>query len=146
MRELLTNKYFVVGVMAVIVFIATQFIKLPIKHFTSKIKDERKRRMANATILLIPFILGVALDILYSKFITCEEISIISSAVRGLGYGMAGISLYGIIERFFKVKIENPYETEEGEAVTEMVETITADKKIDKKDADPVKDFWKKVK
>lgn len=146
MRELLTNKYFVVGLMAVIVFIATQFIKLPIKHFTSKIADERKRRMANATILLIPFILGVALDILYSKFITCEEISIISSAVRGLGYGMAGISLYGIIERFFKVKIANPYETEEGEAVTEMVVAVTADKKIDKKDADPVKDFWKKVK
>ena len=146
MRELLANQYFVAGVMAVIVFIATQFIKLPIKHFTSKIANERKRRMANATILLIPFIIGVVLEVLYSKFVTCDNFSMISCAVRGLGYGMAGISLYGIIERFFKVKIENPYETVEGEAVTEMVVAVTADKKIDKKDADPVKDFWKKVK
>lgn len=142
MWELLNNAYFVGCAMAVIIFLATQVIKMPIKHFTSKIENERKRRMVNATILLVPFALGVALDFFYSTFVTHTAFTVIA----GLGYGTAGISLYGAIERFFKVKVENPYDCEEGEAVVELVEAVSADKKVNKKDIDPVKDFLKKVK
>lgn len=143
MRELLTNRYFVVAVMAIVIFFATQLLKMPIKHFTHKLENERIRRMVNATILLIPFILGVVFDLLYSTFVTHTAFSVIV----GLGYGSAGISLYGTVERFFKIKISNPYEeTEEGKAVVEAVDKVTADKKVDKKDIDPVKDFLKKVK
>ena len=143
MRELLTNNYFVVFAVAIVIFFATQLLKMPIKHFTAKMKNERVRRMINATILLIPFALGVLFDILYCTFVTHTAFSIIV----GLGYGSAGISLYGAVERFFKVKISNPYvETEEGKAVTELVEAVTADGKVDKKDQDPIKEFWKKVK
>ena len=143
MREIFTNKYFVVSVMAIVIFFATQLLKMPIKYFTAKLENPQVRRMVNLTILLIPFALGVVFDILYSTYVTHTAFSIIV----GLGYGSAGISLYATIERFFKVKIPNPYtETEEGKAIAELAEKVTADKKIDKNDADPVKEFWKKVK
>jgi hypothetical protein len=68
------------------------------------------------------------------------------SVITGLGYGTAGISLYGVVERFFKVKVPNPYDSEEGKAVTEFVEDISKDGKVDGKDKNAVKDFWNKVK
>lgn len=142
MKELIYNKYFVWCAMAVIIFIATQFLKLPIKFGTNHIKNERKRKLANATILLIPFALGVALDFLYSTYVLHTTFSIIV----GLGYGTSGISLYAVVERLFKVKVTNPYDTEEGTAVTELVNNVSKDGKVDKKDKDAVKEFWKKVK
>ena len=141
-HKLLNNEYFVWCAMAVIIFALTQVLKLPIKYFTKKISNERVRRMVNATILLIPFAVGIALDFLYSTYYLNAAFSVIT----GLGYGTAGISLYGAIERFFKVKTENPYETEAGKAVTELVEEISADGKVDGEDKHAVKDFWDKVK
>ena len=141
-HKLLNNEYFVWCAMAVIIFALTQVLKLPIKYFTKKIANERVRRMVNATILLIPFAVGIALDFLYSTYYLNAAFSVIT----GLGYGTAGISLYGAIERFFKVKTENPYETEAGKAVTELVEEISKDGKFDGEDKHAVKDFWDKVK
>jgi archaellum biogenesis protein FlaJ (TadC family) len=140
--ELLKNPFFVSCAMAVIIFALTQVLKLPIKHFTKKIKNERVRRMVNATILLIPFALGVLADFLYSTYYLQTAFTVIT----GLGYGTAGISLYGVIERFFKVKIENPYDCEEGQAVKELVKDVSKDKKVDVNDKNAVKDFWNKVK
>lgn len=142
MWELLHNEWFVWCAMAVIIFLVTQIVKLPIKFGTKHIKNERARRIANSVILLIPFALGVFCDFLYSTYILHTA----TSVIVGLGYGTAGISLYGAVERFFKVKVENPYNSEEGKAVTELVEAVTADGKVDKKDQDPIKEFWKKVK
>lgn len=141
-HKLLNNVYFVGCAMAVIIFALTQVLKLPIKYFTKKIKNERMRRMVNATILLIPFAVGIALDFLYSTYYLHGAFSIIN----GLGYGTAGISLYGAIERFFKVKTENPYETQAGKAVTELVEDISKDGKVNGDDKHAVADFWNKVK
>lgn len=141
-HKLLNNDYFVWCAMAVIIFALTQVLKLPIKHFTKKISNQRVRRMVNATILLIPFAVGIVLDFLYSTYYLNAAFSVIT----GLGYGTAGISLYGAIERFFKVKTENPYETEAGKAVTELVEEISKDGKFDGEDKHAVKDFWDKVK
>lgn len=142
MLELLNNVYFVSCAMAVIVFLVTQVLKLPIKHFTSKIKKERVRKLVNATILLIPFAVGVLCDYLYCTYYTHTAFSVIA----GLGYGTAGISLYNIIERTFKVKIPNPYETEEGKAVVQLVETVSEDGRVDEQDADAVRTFLEKVK
>ena len=140
--ELLKNEYFVWCAMAVIIFALTQVLKLPIKACTKHIKNERVRRMVNATILLIPFAIGVLADFLYSTYYLHTAFTVIT----GLGYGTAGISLYGAIERFFKVKTENPYETEAGRAVTELVNEISKDGKVDGSDKHAVKDFWDKVK
>jgi hypothetical protein len=137
MEELVKNEYFVSVAMAVIIFACTQLLKMPIKLLTSKIANERVRRIVNGTILLIPFILGVVLDYVYCTAVTHQAVNIIN----GLGYGTAGISLYGVVERFFKVKVENPYETEEGQAVVELVENVKEDGKIDEKDKDAVSEF-----
>ena len=141
-HKLLNNEYFVWCAMAVIIFALTQVLKLPIKACTKHIKNERLRRMVNATILLIPFALGVLADFLYSTYYLHTAFTVITA----LGYGTAGISLYGAIERFFKVKTENPYETEAGKAVTELVDEISKDGKVDENDKHAVADFWNKVK
>lgn len=140
--ELLDNEYFVFSAMAVIIFALTQVLKLPIKACTKKIKNERARKMVNATILLIPFLLGVLADFLYSTYYLHATFSVIT----GLGYGTAGISLYGVVERFFKVKVENPYDSVEGQAVIEFVEEIKKDGKVDENDTHAVADFLEKVK
>ena len=139
--KLLENEYFVLSAMALIIFGLTQLLKLPIKFFTNKLKNKRARKMVNATILLIPFALGVLADFLYSTYYLHTAFSVIT----GLGYGTAGISLYGVIERFFKIKTENPYNSEEGQAVIELVGEISADGKVDKNDKHAVKDFWNKA-
>lgn len=127
--EMLNNEAFVFSAMAVVVFVLTNLFKIPIKHFTGKITDERKRRMANATILIIPFVLGVALDFVYSTF----YLHTIFSIIRGIGYGSAGISLYGVVERFFKVKVNNEWnDTEEGREVKAKAdELISKDDKTE---------------
>lgn len=138
LHDILHNDYFIWCAMAVIIFLVTQVLKLPIKFFTKKIKNARKRKIVNATILLIPFALGVLCEFLYTTYYLHTAFTIIT----GLGYGTAGISLYGVIERFFKVKVENPYiETEEGKAVTGLIDNITADGKINDTDQSAVKDF-----
>lgn len=127
--------------MAILIFLVTQLLKLPIKHFTNKIKNERKRKIVNATILLIPFALGLFFEFLYATYF----LHTVFTGIAGLGYGAAGISLYGVIERFFKVKIDNPYETEEGKAVTDFINSVTADGKIDSEDINAVQEFLNKV-
>lgn len=138
---LLGSVEFVWCAMAVIIFIATQIIKLPIKACTNLIKNERARRIVNATILLIPFALGIVLEFLYSTYWLGTTFSIIN----GLGYGTAGISLYGVVERFFKVKTRNPYDSEEGKAVTDLVDQVSKDGKVTESDGTAVKEFLDKV-
>ena len=135
MAELLKNEYFMGVVMSVIVFAFTQLLKMPIKALTSKIENERTRKIVNGTILLIPFILGVLFEFLLTTLVFHEPFTVI----QGLTYGTGGISLYGVVERFFKVK--NPYDTEEGEAVMELVEKVTEDGKVDENDKTALKEF-----
>ena len=123
MWELLKNPYFVMCAMALIIFLVTQVLKMPIKFGTKHIKNPQVRKMTNATILLIPFGLGVLADFLYSTYVLQTTFTIIA----GLGYGTAGISLYGVVERFFKVKLENPYDTEEGQLALKFVEDAEKD-------------------
>lgn len=142
LAKFLHNEYFIWCAMAVIVFVVTQLLKLPIKVCTKKIKNERTRKIANGTILLIPFALGVLFEFLYSTYYLHTAFTIIT----GLGYGTAGVSLYGVVERFFKVKTNNPYETEEGEAILELVEEVVKDDKVDESDKQALKDYLNKVK
>jgi hypothetical protein len=140
--QLAENEYFVWCAMALIIFISTQILKLPIKACTKHIKRERARKIANATILLIPFGLGVLCDFLYCTY----YLHTVFSVITGLGYGTAGISLYGVIERFFKVKVANPYETEQGQSVLALVGDIKKDGKVDKQDVNAIQEFYNKVK
>ena len=137
MQELIHNEWFVLSMAALLIFGLTQLLKTPIKLATKRIANERVRRMVNATILIIPFALGVVFEIAYSHFVGVSPFSWIT-------YGTAATGAYSFAERFFKVP--NPYNTEEGKAAVEFVEAINADGKIDENDTDRVKAYLEKVK
>lgn len=141
METLLRNEAFILGAMGFVIFGLTQLLKLPIKFFTSKIENERGRRIVNATILLIPFACGILGDYLYATYYLHTAYNIIT----GLSYGLSAISLYGFVERFFKVKVANPYESEEGKAVVGLVSSISKDGKVDSNDKSAVQSFLEKL-
>jgi hypothetical protein len=141
-QDILRNNAVIWIAMSIIIFIFTQLIKLPIKWATSHFKNEKVRVIVNTLIYLIPFGVGIGLDFVYSTFV----LNIASSITNGLQYALSAMALYSTIERFLKIKVENPYDTEHGKAVVEMVVEVSKDKKIDKNDSNAVKDFWKKVK
>lgn len=55
-------------IFALVVWLLTYIVKKPIKRITSKIKDEKKRKLYNKWILVIPFILATIVLILYHGF------------------------------------------------------------------------------
>lgn len=146
--QLLDDKVFVGGAVAVIIFGLTQLLKLPIKALTNKIKNERARRMTNIVIYFIPFALGVLAEYLYVTFYLSTDFLVDwqGNLITGLSYGTGSLSLYALIERFFNVKVSNPYtETEDGKAVAELVDNVVADGKVDSTDKDAIEEFWEKV-
>lgn len=145
---LLSNWKFVWIMIAVIVFLITNVCKIPIKHFTNKIKDERKRKITNTVILLLPFLFSFLLNFIYCEFLVPTVTFYVADCIR---YALSGIAMYGFVERFFKVKLENPYETtEEGQNVMESVGEISAKKvkkakKENKDEANAIAKFYDKL-
>lgn len=135
------NEIVLIGA-SVFTFFVTQLLKLPIKKWTSAIKDENTRKAVNAVILLLPFIFGCLYEFLYAHCYLHETFDL----VRGLQFGMSGISVYAVVERFLKKKTNiestNTYtETDEGKAVVDLVKEVTADGKIDQNDISAVEKF-----
>lgn len=121
--KILHNRYYMIWIMAAIIFLLTQAIKIPIKHFTVKIKVERTRKAVNSVILLLPFAFGCLGEYLYDTYLMKTAFDV----AAGFILGGQSIALYGIFERFLGVKIENPYDSEEGKAVLEKVDEAVAD-------------------
>lgn len=137
--EFLYNKDITIWIMAVIVFAITFLLKLPIKALSKKAKNEQSRKAINSVILIIPFAIGMLVEWLYDTFIMKG----VFDYVTGFLVGGQSIALYGVVERFFGVKVENPYETEEGKKVLEQVEEITEDGTVT---ADEIQDFLNNIK
>ena len=112
-------------IMAAIVFFITQAVKLPIKAATKRLKESTRKKV-NSIILLLPFAFGVGIEVLYNKYITHDALDI----VAGIILGGQSIAFYGIIERFFNVKIKNPYETDEGKVTLDAVNDAVSDGKV----------------
>lgn len=139
MAELLNNTTFLIGVMSAIIFGITQGLKQFVKLGTKHIGNERIRRMVNTCILLIPFGLGFLAEFL----VTVVWLGAVYNAYSAFLYGTGAVSIYGIVERFFKVK--NPYATKEGQEAIALAGEIVKDGKVDKKDMSAVEKFIKKV-
>lgn len=137
--EFLYNKDITIWIMAVIVFAITFLLKLPIKALSKKAKNEQCRKAINSVILIIPFAIGMLVEWLYDTFIMKG----VFDYVTGFLVGGQSIALYGVVERFFGVKVENPYETEEGKKVLEQVEEITEDGTVT---ADEIQNFLNNIK
>lgn len=147
MAELLNNESFVFGVMSVIAFLVTQGLKWAfVKPFTKNL-DKKKKTLINSIILIIAFGSAVLCEFLYSHFWLHSALDI-NRALSGWG-GASGV--YGIFEWVLKVisggsvKLENPYNTEEGKDTTDFIKNITKDGKFDKKDNPIVKEYIEKL-
>lgn len=151
-KTLLSNEYFMLCVMAAVIFGLTQLFKLPIKAATSHIKNEKKRGIVNLVIVLIPFALGLLSEWLwywlYHKYGVGMQVEF--TGINGLQYGMASLTVYGVVEKLFKkngieIKLDNPLDTDEGKAVQELVQQVQEDGKIDNQDISAVDQFWKTI-
>ena len=140
--QVMSNAELVVAITGIVIFALTQLLKMPIKHFTNKIENQRIRRIVNITILIIPFALGVGCEFVYSMFVYFDAFEL----GVGIAYGSSAVFAYSIVERFLKVKLPNPFATEEGKAFLQLVDTVSEDGKIDENDKDAIKAFWDKVK
>lgn len=90
----------------------TQLAKLPIKHFTNKIKNETTRQRVNLVIMIIPFALAMGASAAYMLLGYDFSVEV------GLTWGFASQVLYEFIAKIFaRVK--------DGKEITE--ETITDD-------------------
>ena len=137
MAELLKNENFVWFVMSLIVLGVSQLLKLPIKLLTKKfIKKDNIRSRVNICIMLIPLALGILCDWLYCSL----YLHIAFSVIEGLKIGGTAVTLYGVIEKAFKGK-----QSTETTETLKLVENITKDGKVDKRDTQAIKDFAEKL-
>lgn len=138
--------------MAVVIFFATQVLKLPIKAIVNKLQQkyefsDKIKGIINLTIAFIPFGLGLLAEYLYG----CVYLKSGFSIFEGLTYGLGSLSIYAFYEKLFAKSsssdTSNPCtDTEEGKALVDLVENITADGKVDEQDVDAVKAFFDFIK
>ena len=147
MAELLNNEKIVLIAMGIVAFLVTQGLKWAfVKPFTKNL-NARTKTIINSVILLIAFGSAVLCEFLYSHFWLHTAINL-TRASYGWGYASG---VYGVVEmviRFIKgdnVKLENPYQTEEGKQTTKLIEDITKDGKIGKEDSQSMKDYVNKL-
>lgn len=143
MAELLNNETYVLIAMGIVAFLVTQGLKWAfVKPFTKNL-NKRAKTIVNSVILLIAFGSAVLCEFLYSHFWLHTAIDL-TRASYGWGYASG---IYGFVEMIIKfikgetVKLENPYQTEEGKTTAELIGNITKDGKVDKKDSETVKEF-----
>ena len=147
MAELLNNEKIVLIAMGIVAFLVTQGLKwVFVKPFTKNL-NTRAKTIINSVILIIAFGSAVLCEFLYSHFWLHTAINL-TRASYGWGYASG---VYGVVEmviRFIKgdnVKLENPYQTEEGKQTTKLIEDITKDGKIGKEDSQSMKDYVNKL-
>lgn len=147
MAELLNNEKIILIAMGIVAFLVTQGLKWAfVKPFTKNL-NTRAKTIINSVILLIAFGSALLCEFLYSHFWLHTAIDL-TRASYGWGYASG---VYGVVEmviRFIKgdnVKLENPYQTEEGKQTTKLIEDITKDGKIDKEDSQSMKDYVNKL-
>lgn len=128
-------------IMSVIVFFLTAICKLPIKALTSKLvrnlkvddfatkeeydaeyaKKDRARKAWNTVILALPFGFGILAEWFFSLSVVTDFV-----VANGVYIGVASISIYAFVERFFtgSSTISEEYESEEGQKVIDAVEDV----------------------
>lgn len=150
MLAIFENQVFVYVSMAILIFGLTQGLKWAfIKPFTNKIENKRLRKAVNTTIYLIPYLIGILFEFVYSVMIMHGQFN----AVMGIVHGTSGIACYGVFERIYAFvtgkssTLENPYEiTDEGRAVKELMQSISEDGKFDENDHPALTAFLQKIK
>ena len=141
MKELLSNDYFVLCAMSIIICIISQLIKMPIKHFTNKIKNATIEKRVTALFMLLPLALGVLFNFLYNTY----YLHIAFSVVTGLSWGTTSIMFYQGFRRFMTGKEPTAQEVQQLQDIKNLANTVGGDRKINANDTSAVKDFLDKV-
>jgi len=120
------------------VFLLTMVIKWPIKKFTSKLTEE-KRKAVNSIIVLIPIILSLIISILYFGIVKNEWLSIDSIQI-GFSSWLLSFSIYALYNRFIilvkgiisgKIKINSDLTKEAIIFLKENLKNLSSQLKID---------------
>lgn len=86
---------------ALIVFLLTMLVKLPIKKATAKF-DENKRKAINTVIVFIPLILSVVLCVGY-YLVLGKKLNFESIITNGLSVYVLSLSIYAIFARLWVI-------------------------------------------
>ena len=140
--ELLSNDYFVLCTMSIIICLITQLLKMPIKLFTNKIKNSKTEDRVTALLMLLPLVLGVLFNFLYNVY----YLKIAFSVIEGLSWGTASIMFYQGFKKVVTGKDATAEEKAEIKNVKDLVENIVKDGKVDKNDTSAISEYLNKVK
>lgn len=137
MYEFLANEAVRWSAMALLIFGITLAVKIPYKKFiTDKIKNEKKRKLANKAIVIFTLVLGIALEFGWC-YIRNYEFTLVEFGY-GLKQAVTAIAIYSALELKTNGAIDNPFDNEECEEIVEdataIVNQINANKKSKKKD------------
>lgn len=137
LKDILKDRNIMVWVMAFLVFLLTQLIKTyGIKKFTNKLENEKIKTLVNSTIILLSLILGCAFEWFYTCYMFNGQFNLTS----GLMLGGQSSLFYGILERVLKylgitsIKVENPFDTEDGKELLEEVGRVSNDGVVTKEE------------
>ena len=142
MKELLSNDYFVVCTMSIIICLITQLLKLPIKLFTNKIKNQKAEDRVTALLMILPLALGILFNFLYNVY----YLKIAFSVIEGLSWGTASIMFYQGFKKVITGKEPTDLEIKEITSVKELASKIASDGKLDKNDKNAIDEYLNKVK
>lgn len=125
--ELLFTQPAIYAVLGILVWALTYVVKRPIKAQTALIKDERKRKIANKWILLIPFILAMIVSVVYFRIISgnwLEDVEMILA--KALTIAVISITWYNVFEGIRGKKSEYEH-TDEGRALFDLLLVYSKD-------------------
>lgn len=142
MEELLSNDYFVLCAMSIIICLITQLLKMPIKFFTNKIKNQKTEDRVTALLMTLPLALGVLFNFFYNVY----YLKIAFSVIEGLSWGTASIMFYQGFKKLITGKNPTATETQQVNDVKQLASEIASDGKIDKDDANAISEYLNKVK
>lgn len=142
MKELLSNNYFVLCAMSIIICLITQLLKLPIKLFTNKIKNQKAENRVTSLLMLIPLALGVLFNFVYNVY----YLHIAFSVIEGLSWGTTSIAFYQGFKKLITGKEPTAIEIQQANDVKELATQIASDGKIDKNDTNAISEYLNKVK
>jgi hypothetical protein len=142
--ELLSNEATRWSVMAILIFAVTFLFKYPYKRFlTDRIKNEKKRKLANKAIVLFTIALGIGLNFAYCAWIDFPfDVVELGNGIRN---GLSAIALYSALEIRTKGAIENPFGNEDSQEVIEEVTALVTEKNAEKKTKKNKKDTTEKT-
>ena len=142
--ELLSNEAIRWAVMAILIFAITFLFKYPYKKLlTDRIKDEKKRKLANKAIVLFTLALGIGLEFAWCYWqgytFTVMEFG------DGLRHGLSAIALYSALELKTEGAIENPFGNEASQEVIQEATSLIENTQIKSKTKTTKKDNKEKT-